>query len=130
MKKHFVEFFSPGTFISETTIEPIDFWNVEEAKKMSKNITERYNAKPYGFRFLTKSRTEDDLDSKVTEKSPMYFLGGRIFTLKEIKEQNNPDNNILIFNMKCNNIKRVIENTNSWKITLPFGDDDILLEMD
>ena len=35
MKKHFVTFFSPGTFIAESTTKPIESWNIEEAKEMA-----------------------------------------------------------------------------------------------
>ena len=34
MKKHFVTFLSPGTFVSETTTKPIASWSVEKAKAM------------------------------------------------------------------------------------------------
>jgi len=128
MKKHFVTFYSPGTFVSEQTMESIDSWDVEKAVEMSKHIWERHNAKPYGFRFTTRERKDDELDSIQIETSGTYFLGGRIITLAEIEAENDPANTILISNMRCNGWDKVIENTNSWKITLPFTEKDILLE--
>jgi len=128
MEKHFVEFLSPGTFVSETTTKPIADWNIDAAVLMAADVTERYGAKPYGFRFVTRSREESDLDSRVTASSGIYFLGGRIETLDEIKARNDPRDGNLIFNMKANGWGRVIVNDNSWRVTLPFTDIDTLLE--
>ena len=128
MKKHFVTFYSPGAFVSEQTTEPIDSWDVEKAVEMSKHIKELHNATPYGFRFTTRERKDDELDSIQIETSGAYFLGGRIIMLTEIEAENDPANTILISNMRCNKWNKVIENTNSWKITLPFTDDDVLVE--
>ena len=48
VEKHFVTYYSPGTFVAETTEEPIDSWDVEVAKKRAKNIKERYgDEKPF-----------------------------------------------------------------------------------
>lgn len=127
MEKHFVTFFSPGTFVSETSTSEIESWNLDTAIKLSNNIKERYGAKPYGFRFTTRARGERDLDSKITATSRMYYLGGTVYTLDEVLARNDPDEDILRSNMQNNNIKRVIVNTNSWKVTMPLEDDDIVL---
>jgi len=42
MKKHFVHFLSPGTFVAEETSKPIASWSVEKAVKMAREITERH----------------------------------------------------------------------------------------
>lgn len=128
MRKHFVEFFSPGTFVSESSIVEIDSWDVNKAIEIAKTIKERHDATPYGFLFITRERNDDELDSKITNKSNMYFLGGKIETIEEIEKRNLPEERILISNMKCNDWDKVITNTNSWKITLPFEKDDILLQ--
>lgn len=127
MKKHFVTFFSPGTLIAETTEKPIDAWDIDKAVILSRSVTERYGAKPYGFRFSTRERSNDDLDSKVTKNSPMYYLGGKSLSLDELKAENNPDNEILIQNIECNGWRRVIRNNNSWEWTQPLNDDDVIL---
>ena len=128
MKKHFVIFYSPGTFVSETTEREIDSWDVEQAMSMARTVRERHGATPYGFRFTTRSRADNELDSKVTERSNMYFLGGKIRHLDFIILENKPDEQILISNMRNNGWDRVIENCNSWKITQPLEKDDVVLE--
>lgn len=128
MEKHFVEFFSPGTFVSESTVKEIESWDVKKAVEMSRGIKERHGATPYGFRFITRTRNEDELDSKVTNRSNMYFLGGEVLYLADIEERNDPKDSTLIWNMKINKIDRVIENKNSWKVVFPLEKDDVVLE--
>ena len=48
MEKHFVTFYSPGTFAAETSRKPIESWDVDKAVAMSKEIKERHGALPYG----------------------------------------------------------------------------------
>lgn len=127
MEKHFVTFYSPGTFVPEETTKPIESWDVPTAIRMSKGITERHSAVPFGFRFTTRGRTEEDLDSKVVARSPMYYLGGKIETLADVEARNDPSETILRQNMEFNKIERVIVNTNSWKHTAEFHEGDILL---
>jgi hypothetical protein len=127
MEKHFVEFYSPGTFVAETTAKPIDSWNVDDAVAMSSMIEERHGARPYGFRFTTRGRGPDDLDSKQTAKSPMYYLGGKIETLEEVEARNDPKERILRTNMQCNGYKRIWTSTRGWKWTQPLNEDDVVL---
>lgn len=128
MKKHFVVFYSPGTFVSEMTEKEIDSWDIEKAKELARAIKERHNATPFGFRFITRSRKDDELDSRLSASSGMYYLGGKVRHLDFIILENNPDDQILISNMKMNGWDRVVTNTNSWKITQPLEEDDVVLE--
>ncbi len=128
MIKHFVTFFSPGTFVAETTEQPISRWDVEEAKRRVRKIHERHGATPYGFRFTTRRRDDNDLDSKIVATSQMYFLGGVIETLEEVKARATRNDSVLILNMEGNGYKRVITNTNSWRWTQPLNDTDVVLE--
>jgi len=130
MQKHFVTFYSPGTFVSEETIEKIDSWDVDKAIKMSRKIVERYNAIPFGFQFSTRERGKKDLDSKETKRSGMYYLGGDVFTLEQVKALNDPKNEILIQNMECNKYEKVIRNQNSFTIWLPINAGDVVLDGD
>lgn len=126
MEKHFVIFFSPGTFVSETTKMEIPSWDIEVAKTMAKTVKERHGATPYGFYFQTWVRNDGAWNESMTAMSNMYYLGGTVLTLEDIPDT--PENKILRFNMKINNYERVIENTNSWKITLPMQKDDVVLD--
>ena len=128
MEEHFVEFLSPGTFMAESSDREIPSWDIEAAKQMARDIKERYGAVPYGFRFKTRSRGPDDLDSKVTETSPMYYLGGRVETLAEVEARNYPRESILRSNMRGNGYDRIIVNDNSWRWTQPLKAADVVLE--
>lgn len=128
MNQDFVTFYSPGTFVAEQTTRPIASWDIEEAKVMAQDINERYGAIPYGFQFTTRSRKEGDLDSSVSAQSPMYFLGGKVETLAEVKARARPKDSILVTNMECNGYDRIITNSNSWLWTQPLNADDVVLE--
>jgi hypothetical protein len=129
-QKHFVTFMSPGTFVRETTQLPIDSWDPQKAMEMARDIVKRHGAKPFGFQFSTRSRGANDLDSMVTATSGVYFLGGKIETLKDVEARDDPKEKILRANMRANDIKRIITNTNSCKITVPFEDSDVLLDFE
>lgn len=129
VQKHFVTFYSPGTFISEESTLPISKWDTAKAVKMSRGITERYKAKPFGFRFTTRTRGSKDLDSKETAQSPLYYLGGKVETLAEVKARATDKDRILISNMEGNGYERIITNTNSWKFTAPLMPTDVVLDV-
>src|ERR1035437_7684313 len=101
VEKHFVTFYSPGTFVAEDTEKSIDSWDIEKAKKMARSIKERHGACPYGFRFTTRGRSSEDLDSKIVKTSPLYWLGGKVETLAEVEARRTKDDSILISNMEC-----------------------------
>lgn len=127
--RHFVCFFSPGTFVAEQSERPIAAWDVDAAVSMSSEIKERYGATPYGFCFLTYERGPDDLDSHESARSRMYYLGGTVETLEQIKARNDPKDTILIRNMECNGWDRVVRNDNSWSWTSPLRDGDVVLDV-
>lgn len=128
MQQHFVTFYSPGTFVAETREKAIASWDVETACAMAHDVVERYGATPYGFQFSTRSRGEDDLDSKESARSPFYHLGGRIETLAEVEARNSDKEFILVSNMKCNGWDKIVVNDNSWRSTRPLGKDDVVLD--
>lgn len=128
MEKHFVHFFSPGTFCAEETVREIPSWDIELAKDMAKTVTERYNATPFGFQFVTRCRGPRDFDSKETKRSCMFYLGGKIETYAEVVARNDPSEQILRDNMRINKIDRILINTNSWKYTAQLKSTDVVLE--
>ena len=128
VEKHFVTFYSPGTFVAEETTKPIASWDIAMATKMARDVVERYNATPYGFQFSTRSRGDDDLDSKETATSPFYHLGGKIETLAEVEARNDPKEEILRSNMRGSGIDQIVVNDNSWRSVKPLGKDDVLLD--
>ena len=124
MEKHFVRFLSAGTFVAEETVMPIEEWDVDQAIEMAKNITERYGAKPYGFQFVTKGRTDKELDSKVINRSGIYYINGVVETLSQVKAKGNPGDRILISNMESNGWDKVVTTYNPYKWTQPFNEGD------
>lgn len=128
VEKHFVVFYSPGTFVAETNERPIEAWNVDQAVEMARNVLQRHNATPYAFRFITRGREDADLDSKQIASSHYYFLGGKVESLEEVEARNDPKEETLRFNMRANDYKRIITNTNSWRWTQPLEDEDVVLD--
>ena len=128
LKKNFVIFVSPGTFFPETSEMPIDSWDIAEACELAHTVTQRWGATPYSFVFVTRGRKDDELDSKEIARSPNYFLGGKVETIEEVFERNDPKEDILRSNMKNNDIKRILVNTNSYKSILPLREGDIVLD--
>lgn len=139
VNKHYVVFFSPGTFVSEQTEKEIDTPDIRVAVEMAKSITERYGAKPYGFQFVLR-KTHPPLDdgengklevlSKEIRRSGTYFIGGRLRFLDEIERENDQNERHISDNMRLNDYPIVIENVNSWKSTMPFQEEDVLLTSD
>lgn len=125
MKKHYVIYYSPGSFVAETDTIEIPSWNIEMAVKKSKEINQRHGAKPYGFRFHTKERKENDWEPKITKESGMYYLEGKLCGIKDLDPVKH---RILISNMKMNKWEYVVKTNNSYEWFQPFEDNDILLE--
>lgn len=137
-QKHFVRFFSPGTFCSEVSIQEIDSLDTTKAVKMAKDITERYNARPYGFRFETNTSSDPipdgnggflKVESRLDKSSGIYYIGGKVFNYDQIKDRNNPDDNILLSNMR-NNCPLIVEITNGYLSTMPFEENDSIVDSD
>ena len=128
MQQHFVTFYSPGTFVAETTELPIDSWDTAAAMKMAHTVVERYGATPYAFRFTTRGRGSKDLDSRKVNQSCLYHLGGKIETLAEVEARNDPKEEILRSNMRCNHYDKIVVNDNSWRSVQPLGKDDVVLD--
>lgn len=127
MKKHFVTFLSPGTFVAEQNVEEVESWDVDSAKRRAEVITQRYSATPYGFYFTTMERGEEDWMPKQTAKSPMYYVNCRVETLQEIEARDDPKESILRSNMRVNGWDRIVVTTKGWKWTQPLEASDVVL---
>ena len=129
MKQHFVEFYSPGTFVAEQSTRPIDAWNVDTAIEMARSIKERHGAVPYGFRFITRGREDNELDSRIIDKSGLYYLGGRVETVEDVRQRDDPKEKILLSNMERNGFDRIVINENSGRWTQPLHETDTVLDV-
>ena len=136
MRKHFVQFLSPGTFVSETTTKPIEDWDVVEACRLAKSIEERHGAKPYGFEFITKlvgEAVDDGEGGKLevmpreVERSGTYFITGDLLFYHKATGH---DLRILRENMRCNRCPVCIENGNSYRHTSQFNESDCIVDWD
>ena len=127
VKKQFVTFFSPGTFVAEQTTKCVANWDVDKAVEMMAGIEERYGAKPYGFRFHTMRRGLRDFKPKEIERSGMYYVNCKVETLAEIEERNDPKDKIMIENMRCNKWDRCVSTTEGWGWSQPLRKGDIVL---
>jgi hypothetical protein len=129
MKRHYVTFMSPGTFMAESSTKQVESWDVEAAKKMAEGIEERHAAIPYCFYFSTQERGAAEWEPKQTAKSPTYYLPHcKIETLEEIEARNDPKEKILRSNMRGNGWNRVVVTTKGWRWTQPLNDDDVVLK--
>jgi len=126
--KHFVTFYSPGSFVFEETTQPIDSWDVREAFERSRTVLERYGARPFAFEFSTRERGDEDLDSKTVARSPRYYISGKIETREEVEARNDPKEEILRSNMRCNHIVAAVTCCSPYRSTHPFDDGAIVLD--
>lgn len=139
MRKHKVEFYSPGTFFCESSSFDIDSWDVKAALLIhAKGIEERHGAKPFGFRFKTLIVADPIPDgeggflavqSKEVASSGYYFITGTLRTYDQIKEAAKKDEQILLGNMRANNWPIVVENRNSYRHTQQFNEDDVIVDL-
>ncbi len=136
VRKHYVTFYSPGTFVPESSVKEIPEWDTALAVEMAKDITERYDAKPYAFIFttmLTANPIPDgeegflDVEPKKVASSGRYFLGGHVRSIDEVRETADPKERILLSNMEGNDFAYIITNDNSWRFTGEFAVEDCVL---
>ena len=135
-RKHFVTFYSPGTFVSEESTRPIEEWDTVKACRMAKGVTERYGAKPFGFRFSTCIVSDPVSDgeggelavqAKEVQRSGIYHLGGTLLTYDDVNARARKGDEILLGNMRSHS-PIVVENANSWRSTTAFNEEDVLLD--
>lgn len=139
MRKHRVNFLSPGTFTAEQSSREVETWDIGQAVEIAKDIIERYNAKPYGFIFETylwHPPVPDgeggflQVHTKHVEKSGTHFLTGKLDLYDDVVERNSSTEDILRSNMFNNGYWVVCVNDNSWRSTMPFDEKDVIVNWD
>lgn len=137
MRKHYITFLSPGTLFSESTTKPIGDRVIKDAVEMAEQIVERYDARPYGFRFETRIVKDPVPDGeggllqvqpKTIDESGTYFLGGTLETLDDIEARNLDSERILRSNMTGNDYPIVCVVVRGYKSTHPFGEKDFVVD--
>ena len=135
-REHRVAFFSPGSFFAESSTRPIPSWDTHEAVRLSREVVERYNATPYGFRFETLLTADDVPDGeggklrvapRLVEKSGTQFIGARLGTFDELVLRNDPEERVLRSNMENNGWWIVAISTHGWRSVQPFNEGDLVV---
>lgn len=134
---HYVTFVSPGTLVPETTTRPIAAWDPRLAVELAESVRERYGARPYGFTFETHLEGDPVPDGRGGTlavrprklcSSAFHFLGGRVETLDEVEARAVASESILRSNMRGNGIAVVLVNSNSYRATLPFEAEHLVVD--
>lgn len=135
MRRHYVTFMSPGTFVAETREVAIHRWDVETASKLAAGIVERHGARPFGFRFSTRVERGpvDDgeggtlrVEPRTVEQSGMYYLGGEVQRYTDLIRR--PDSSsALTSNMRGNGWPLCIVVVNGYRSTHPFEPTDAIV---
>src|ERR1051326_1239145 len=132
-EKHYAVFYSPGTFVCEESSRPVSEWSTRQAVAAAETIRERYNAKPFGFRFRTHLESPPipdgrggtmDVEPKPLKESGLHWLGGTLLLYDDVPDDK--EHSILRSNMLCNDMPVVIEKRNSFRYTGQFGPDDVI----
>lgn len=126
MKKRYVTFYSPGTFVAEETTKCVPNWDVKKAQELVPDIEERYGATPYGFQFYTMKRGMLDMNPHEIERSSMYYVNCVVQTLEEVETEHGK-NAILAQNMRTNKWDRIVTTNKGWAWSQPLRDGDIVL---
>lgn len=105
MLKHFVIFIISAKFGTDIIEREIESWD----PKLACNLIKTLITYPLAFYFETKSCVNTESNYFVTEKtSNMFFINGVISSLQELQDRNNPEDSILISQLKQNNVENFI----------------------
>ncbi len=135
-RKEFAEFYSPGTFLHESRFIELHEGTVEEAVRISKDVVERYQARPFGFDIVTRiiSPPVDDgeggemiVNPKEVERRGRFFLGGKLIDFEDVCKSEGKES-IIASNMRNNGYPICIEVINGFRSTHPFGSGDVIVD--
>lgn len=106
-RKAYVEYYFAGSFFIESSIKPTKDRNVKNLKVPDE---------AFGFQFFdiietTKTKNGKKITSKSNplNASPIYYYGGEIMTIAEVRKKKIPNAHTIISNMKANNWSKVIK---------------------
>jgi hypothetical protein len=100
--QHYVEYFYPGAFFSESDDKKIEERNPEKVRK-PKNA--------YGFRLYSRMECWKEgrlLQGPVENCSGMYYFDASVFTAKEAEKQF-PNESILLDNLRNNKMSHIVK---------------------
>lgn len=103
MIKHYVEFYHPGAFVSETSAVSI-------AERCPKVAAAMAPDSAYAFRFFDRREVEvegEKLVGNPTNESPTYYIGGELMDYDAVRDRV-PNNEILLSNMRGNRWEHVV----------------------
>jgi len=123
LEKHFVSFYSPGSFSCEFITEEIDRWDVKKACERAKALKKECGMTPIAFDFRTRRREDDELDSKLVKKSPIYHINGKIIDISQVKDED------LLSAMRLGNFKSIVQTYNGIDHNEMFAEGDQILEI-
>lgn len=138
MRKHFVTFLSPGTFVSESSTKPIEAWRPEAAVQLVRNIIERHGATPFAFYFTTCIVPDEPVVSegvqlavvpREVEKSGRHFICGELERWDDVERRNLPSEETLRFNMRGNGVPIVVTGASGYRWTHTFEECDCIVDV-
>ena len=118
VKAEYIEFAFPGILFSDTSAKKIAKRLPPEKVKMPKGA--------FGFRFFSRleiTRDKEVLQGKNKDYSPWHYFGRKMTLADVIREK--PGENILISNMKCNDMKAIV--FTQYGQAIPLRDGDIIV---
>lgn len=135
-RKHFAEFYSPGTILAEVSTVELECDSIEEAVYRSKSIVVRHGATPYAFDIVTKivappvDGGEDgvmmDVIPKEVERRGRFYLGGKLRRFGEVVKAEG-ENAVIVFNMRSHECPICIEIVNGYRSTHFFDENDVIV---
>ncbi|PZM08070.1 hypothetical protein CPY51_30470 [Rhizobium tubonense] len=123
MSKEYAVFLFNGSFTNTERPVQVPCRDVDRATEIAQQLTLQYGAPPFAFHF--ESRV-DSLDS-IGNRSGLYYLGGTIQTLAEIRAECNPSNQRMIWNLEARGIDKIVTNNCPCLACFPLRDEDQVL---
>lgn len=137
MKKHYVVFISPGSFVDEMTSKPIESWDTKAAIALAETIVERYGAKPYAFMFKTYDELPDVVDedghrrsveARELAASGRHYIDGTVLTRDDVVALKDPKLSIMESNMRNVGSEIVCRTTRSYTHHGVFAPGDCVVD--